>query len=281
MKKAYNFKKMFIYILPCLVCFMITFIVPFISGIGLSFFEWKSTIKSAKFVGFENYLIAFRDKYFIKSFFFTFRFVLVSVVSVNLIAFFFALILTSKIPLRNFFRTIIFMPNLIGGVILGYIWQIIINAVFYNFNVSIGSNENLGFLGLVLVVNWQLIGYMMVIYIASINTISKDLIDSSKVDGANFIQRLKNIIIPSVMPSITICLFLTIINTFKLFDVNLALTNGGPNRRTEMLAFNIIHTIFSERLPGVGLAKGFIFFIIIGWISSLQIKFTRKKEVEN
>ena len=281
MKKAYNFKKMFIYILPCLVCFMITFIVPFISGIGLSFFEWKSTIKSAKFVGFENYLIAFRDKYFIKSFFFTFRFVLVSVVSVNLIAFFFALILTSKIPLRNFFRTIIFMPNLIGGVILGYIWQIIINAVFYNFNVSVGSNENLGFFGLVLVVNWQLIGYMMVIYIASINTISKDLIDSSKVDGANFIQRLKNIIIPSVMPSITICLFLTIINTFKLFDVNLALTNGGPNRRTEMLAFNIIHTIFSERLPGVGLAKGFIFFIIIGWISSLQIKFTRKKEVEN
>lgn len=281
MKKAYSLKKLFIYILPCLVCFIITFIIPFISGIGLSFFEWKSTIKNAKFVGFDNYLIAFRDKYFIKSFLFTLRFVLASVVSINLIAFFFALILTTRIPLRNFFRTIIFMPNLIGGVVLGYIWQIIINAVFYNFNTSIGSNEKLGFLGLVLVVNWQLIGYMMVIYIASINTISKDLIDSSKVDGANFFQRLKNIVIPSVMPSITICLFLTIINTFKLFDVNLALTNGGPNRRTEMLAFNIIHTIFAERLPGVGLAKGFMFFIVIGWISSLQIKFTKKKEIEN
>lgn len=281
MKKAYNLKKLFIYILPCLVCFLIAFVIPFISGIGLSFFEWKTTIRKAEFVGFNNYVVAFKDKYFIDSFLFTLKFVLVSVFTINFFAFVFALILTSALPLRNLFRTIIFMPNLIGGVILGYIWQIIINALFYNLNTSIGSNENLGFFGLVLVVNWQLIGYMMVIYIASINTVNKELIDSSKVDGANFFQRLKNVIIPSIMPAITICLFLTIINTFKLFDVNLALTNGGPNRRTEMLALNIIHTIFSERLPGVGLAKGFIFFIIIGWISSLQVKFTRNKEVEN
>ncbi len=281
MIKAYRFNKLFVFILPCLICFAIAFIIPFISGVGLSFFEWKTTIQNAKFTGFNNYVVAFKDQYFIDSFLFTLKFVIVSVFLVNGLAFILALILTSVLPLKNLFRTIIFMPNLIGGVILGYIWQVIINALFYDLNTSIGSNENLGFLGLVLIINWQLVGYMMIIYIAGINNVSKDLTDASKVDGANFLKRVHHVIIPSVMSSITICFFLTLINTFKLFDANLALTNGGPNRRTEMLALNIIHTIFSERLPGVGLAKGFIFFIVIGGLSLMQVKFTRGKEIEN
>lgn len=172
------------------------------------------------------------------------------------------------------------MPNLIGGIILGYIWQVILNALFYKFNVSIGSNHDFGFIGLLIVMNWQLVGYMMIIYIAGIANVSTELIDASKVDGASYFQRLRHVILPSVMPAFTICLFLTITNSFKLFDQNLALTSGGPNRRTEMLALNIVHTIFNERLPGIGLAKAVIFFAIIGILALLQVRFTRRKEIE-
>lgn len=280
MKNTYQLKKVFIYLLPLLICFSISFVIPFLSGIFLSFFEWSTTIEKIKFVGINNYITAFKDINFLNSFVFTIKFSILSVITVNIIAYLLALILTSAIPLKNIFRTIIFMPNLIGGVILGFIWQILLNAIFYNFNTSIGSDENLGFLGLILITNWQLVGYMMIIYIASINNVNKDLIDASKIDGCNYFNRLINVIIPSTMNAITICLFLTINNTFKMYDANLALTNGGPNRRTEMLSLNIIYTIFKERKPGVGISKGVIFFIIIGLISIIQVKTTRKREIE-
>lgn len=280
MKKAYSLRRLFIFILPCLGCFLIAFVIPFIMGIILSLFEWKSTLLDAKFIFFHNYATAFADEYFRHAFVFTTKFTIISVITINLFAFGLALLLTRSGKLTNIFRTVFFMPNLIGGIILGYIWQVLLNSLFYGLNQSIGSNSDLGFIGLLIVMNWQLIGYMMIIYIAGITNVNQELLDAAKVDGANYFNRLRHVIIPSVMPALTICLFLTLTNSFKLFDQNLALTAGGPNRRTEMLALNIVHTIFSERLPGVGLAKAVMFFCLIGVIALVQVRFTRRKEVE-
>ncbi|MBQ6848384.1 MAG: sugar ABC transporter permease [Clostridia bacterium] len=251
-------------------------------GIFLSFTEFR-TVSDAQFVGIENYIKAFADgSGFLESLWFTVKFAVISVITINVIAFFLALILTKSVPGTKLFRTIFFMPNLIGGIVLGYIWQVIINGVLLNFNYSITSNPTFGFWGLVILMNWQMIGYMMIIYIAGIQNISGDILEAAKVDGAGSLITLTKIIIPSVMPSITICLFLTITNSFKLFDQNLALTAGAPANRTQMVALNIYETFYSRNgYEGVGQAKAVMFFIIVAVIALAQLYFTRRKEVES
>ena len=271
-----------IFVLPTLIAFLIAFAIPFCMGLFLSFTEFR-TVSDAQFVGFQNYIRAFRDDTgFLNALWFTVKFSVISVITINLAAFFMALILTKSVPGTKLFRTVFFMPNLIGGIVLGYIWQVIINGVLYNFGYSITSNPDFGFWGLVILMNWQMIGYMMIIYIAGIQNVPGDILEAAKVDGANGFVTLTKIIIPSIMPSVTICLFLTITNSFKLFDQNLALTAGAPANRTQMLALNIYDTFYSRNgYEGVGQAKAVIFFIIVAIIALSQLYFTRRKEVES
>lgn len=271
-----------IFVLPTLIAFLIAFVVPFVLGFILSFTEFR-TVTDATFVGIENYISAFtKDNTFLSSLWFTIRFAIMSVITINVIAFLFALMLTRAVPATKLFRTIFFMPNLIGGIVLGYIWQVIINGVLYRFGYSITSNSAFGYWGLIILMNWQMIGYMMIIYIAGIQNIPTDIIEASKVDGAGAFTTLYRIIIPSVMPSITICLFLTITNSFKLFDQNLALTAGAPANRTQMVALDIYNTFYSRTgFEGVGQAKAVIFFLIVAVIALAQLRFTRGKEVES
>ncbi len=271
-----------IFVLPTLIAFLIAFVIPFVLGFILSFTEFR-TVSDATFVGFSNYIRAFSDdNTFLTSLWFTVRFAVTSVITINVIAFLLALMLTRTVPATKFFRTVFFMPNLIGGIVLGYIWQVIINGILYRFNYSITSNSAFGFWGLVVLMNWQMIGYMMIIYIAGIQNIPTDIIEASKVDGAGAFTTLRKIIIPSVMPSITICLFLTITNSFKLFDQNLSLTAGAPGNRTQMVALDIYNTFYSRTgYEGVGQAKAVVFFIIVAVIALMQLKFTRSKEVEH
>lgn len=275
-------KKYFpIFVLPTLAAFAIAFAVPFILGMYLSFTEF-TTVIDAQWVGIKNYIRAFSNDDFINALWFTVRFTVVSVVTVNLAAFSLALLLTKGLKGTNLFRTALFMPNLIGGIVLGYIWQLIINGVLSFAGVTITYDPKYGFWGLVILMNWQLIGYMMVIYIAGIQNIPSELQDASKVDGANRLQTLRNVTIPLVMPSVTICLFLTITNSFKLFDQNLALTAGAPSKQTAMLSLDIYNTFYSRiGWEGVGQAKAVIFFVIVAVISFAQLALTRKREVEH
>ena len=213
---------------------------------------------------------------------FTVKFTVVSVISVNVLAFLLALLLTGTIKGTKLYRTVFFMPNLIGGIVLGYVWLAIINTILYGFGVTITYNPDYGFWGLVVMMNWQMIGYMMVIYISGIQNISNDLLEAAKIDGASKFQTLKSIILPLVLPSATINLFLTLTNSFKLFDQNLALTNGAPAEQTTMVALNIYKTFYGRMgWEGVGQAKAVIFFIIVGIISITQVYLTRSREVEN
>ncbi|MEE1074939.1 MAG: sugar ABC transporter permease [Acutalibacteraceae bacterium] len=271
-----------IFVMPTLLAFAVAFLIPFVLGFILSFTEFR-TVSDATFVGLENYIIALRDdSTFLPALWFTVKFAVVSVITINVIAFLLALMLTRTVPGTSLFRTVFFMPNLIGGIVLGYIWQVIINGVLYNFNFSITSNANFGFWGLIILMNWQMIGYMMIIYIAGIQNIPTDILEAARVDGAGALTILRKITIPSVMPSITICLFLTITNSFKLFDQNLALTAGAPANKTQMVALDIYNTFYSRTgFEGVGQAKAVIFFIIVAIIALAQLKFTRGKEVES
>lgn len=271
-----------IFVMPTLIAFLIAFAIPFVLGVLLSFTEFR-TVSDATFVGFSNYVRAFTDdRLFIDALWFTVKFAVISVIGINVIAFILAMLFTRDIPGTNFFRTVFFMPNLIGGIVLGYIWQVIINGVLYKFGYSITSNPTYGFWGLVILMHWQMIGYMMIIYIAGIQNIPTDILEAARVDGANAFTTLFKITIPSVMPSITICLFLTITNSFKLFDQNLALTAGAPANRTQMLALDIYNTFYSRTgYEGVGQAKAVIFFIIVAVIALLQLNLTRRKEVES
>jgi raffinose/stachyose/melibiose transport system permease protein len=275
-------KKYFAFFtLPTLIAFTISFLIPFLLGIYLSFTKF-TTVTNSQWVGIENYFRAFTDdKNFINALIFTVKFAVVSVVSINLFAFSIALLLTRKLKGTNVFRTVFFMPNLIGGIILGYIWQLIINGVLIRFGVDITYRAEYGFWGLIILMNWQMVGYMMIIYIAGIQSISKELIEAAKIDGANSWQILRNITIPLVMPAVTICTFLTVSNSFKLFDQNLALTAGAPARSTSMLALDIFNTFYgSMGYEGVGQAKAVIFFLIVAIIVLLQLRFSRSMETE-
>ena len=269
-----------IFLVPTMAAFLIGFIIPFIEGIYLSFCKF-TTIKDAKFVGIQNYIEAFKDSNFIGSFKFTTLFAIVSLVLINVLAFLVALALTQNIKGKNIFRTVFFMPNLIGGIVLGYVWQLIFDGIFVKFDTALKLNETLGFWGLVILVGWQQIGYMMIVYIAGLQAIPGDIQEAAMIDGANRMQRLFKITIPNMMPSITICTFLTITNSFKLFDQNLALTGGEPLHKTEMLALNIYSTFYGRvGAEGVGQAKAVVFFIIVVAIGLLQLKLTRDKEVQ-
>lgn len=269
-----------IFLLPTMAAFLIGFIIPFVEGIYLSFCNF-TTIKDAKFVGIQNYIEAFKDSNFLGSFKFTTLFAIVSLVLINVLAFLIALALTQNIKGKNIFRTVFFMPNLIGGIVLGYVWQLIFDGIFVKFDTALKLNETLGFWGLVILVGWQQIGYMMIVYIAGLQAIPGDIQEAAMIDGATRMQRLFKITIPNMMPSITICTFLTITNSFKLFDQNLALTGGEPLHKTEMLALNIYSTFYGRvGAEGVGQAKAVVFFIIVVAIGLLQLKLTRDKEVQ-
>ena len=271
-----------IFVLPTLIAFLIAFLIPFFMGIYLSFCDFR-TVTDAEFTGIANYIVAIKDDTtFLPALWFTVKFTLISVISVNLISFSLALMLTKSVPLTRFFRAVFFMPNLIGGIVLGYIWQVIINGILLNFGYSITSKPIFGFWGLVVLMNWQMIGYMMVIYIAGISNISPDILEAARVDGAGSFTILRKITIPSVMPSITICLFLSITNAFKMFDQNLSLTAGAPSDKTQMLALDIYNTFYSRiGEEGVAQAKAVIFFVIVAVISLLQLRLTKSYEVEN
>lgn len=277
-----SLKKYFpIFVLPTLIAFSIAFVVPFIIGFLLSFTEF-TTVTDAEFNGVQNYVDAFSKREgFVSSFGFTALVVVVSVITVNVFAFSIAWILTRKLRGTNFFRTVFFMPNLIGGIVLGYTWQSMINAVLAKYSTTIIADWKFGYVGLIVLINWQLVGYMMIIYIAGLQNVPPELIEAAELDGANKWGVLRHVTIPMVMPSITICLFLTFANTFKMFDQNLALTNGSPRHRTEMVALNIVDTMFNRTgVEGVGQAKAVIFVVVVIVFALFQLRATRSREVE-
>ena len=275
---------------PVVAAFIIGFVWPFIQGIYLSFCKFR-LISDAEFVGFDNYIKALGDKSFTHSFWYTALFAVVSVILINVLAFIVAYVLTQNIKGSNLFRTVFFMPNLIGGIVLGYIWSMIFDGILTHFGTSILLEAKYGFWGLIILMCWQQIGYMMIIYIAGLQAVPEDMIEAAHIDGASRSQTLFKVTIPNVMPSITICMFLSLTNGFKLFDQNLALTGGQPFtimsdgttvKQTEMLALNIYNTFYgqSSTSQGVAQAKAVLFFILVAGLGLAQLGYTRRKEVQ-
>lgn len=272
-------KKYFpVFVLPTAAAFVIGFIVPFVLAVYLSFCSF-TTVNDAKFVGISNYIEAFKDATFVHSIGFSALFTVVTVILINVLAFAVALCLTQKIKGTNLFRTVFFMPNLIGGIVLGYVWQLLFNGILAYFNRTLTYSSVYGFWGLVILLCWQQVGYMMILYIAGLQNIAGDMLEAAQVDGATGAQRLFNIIIPSVRPTIVICTFMTLTNGFKLFDQNLALTAGEPSRATEMVALNIYNTFYGSTATyrGVGQAKAVLFAIALTVVGVIQMRFTAGK----
>ncbi|MBQ4131315.1 MAG: sugar ABC transporter permease [Clostridia bacterium] len=278
------------FLLPMVSAFAIGFVWPFLQGIYLSFCDFR-LISDAKWVGLKNYISVFQDTNFMRSFGYTAVFAVVSLAIINVLAFMVAYVLTLEIKGSNIFRTVFFMPNLIGGIVLGYIWSMIFDGILSQFDTSILQESTWGFWGLIILLCWQQIGYMMIIYIAGLQSVPGDMLEAAKIDGASGAQTLFRVIIPNVMPSITICTFLSLTNGFKLFDQNLALTGGQPFiiqpdgsaiKTTEMLALNIYSTFYGQgaSAPGYAQAKAVIFFILVAALGLLQLSFTRKREVQ-
>ena len=254
MEKAFK-KRFVILMLPTLIAFIIAFIIPFVLGIYLSFTKF-TTVTDAQWIGLSNYIVAFRDKDFLASLLFTVKFVLVNLVTINLIAFMLAYVLSRKLRGTNIFRTVIFMPNLLGGIVLGYIWQLIINGFLSFFKTTLTADAAYGFWGMVLAMNWQMIGYMMVIYIA------EEVKEAALIDGVTRGQMIRKIILPLIMPAITICLFMTTTNAFKMFDLNLALTAGLPGKSTSLVALDIYNSFYNRMgYEGVGQTKAVMFLL--------------------
>ncbi len=275
---------------PVMVTFVICFVWPFLQGIYLSFCDFR-LISDAKFIGLGNYVKAFQDASFRHAFWYTAMFAVVSLLIINVFAFVVAYFLTKGIRGSNLFRTVFFMPNLIGGIVLGYIWSMIFDGILSRFNSSILLEARYGFWGLIILMCWQQIGYMMIIYIAGLQNVSGDMLEAAGIDGATETQALFRVTIPNVMPSITICTFLSLTNGFKLFDQNLALTAGQPFliqpgggiiKTTEMLALNIYNTFYSSGTAsqGIAQAKAVIFFILVAGLGLVQLVYTRRKEVQ-
>ena len=272
-----------IFVLPTLAAFIIGFIIPFLQGAYLAFCQF-TTVRDATFIGISNFISALRDTTFTHAFWYNCAFVVVSTLAINVGGLAVALILTKAIRGTNAFRTVFFMPNLIGGIVLGYIWQILLNcALTLLERPLLQLDPTAGFWGLVILMCWQQIGYMMIIYIAGLQSIPGDVLEAAVIDGASAPQRLFRVTIPMLMPSITICLFLTITNSFKLFDQNMALTGGNPAHQSELLAYNIYYTFYGRSGPqwrGIGQAKAVIFCVIVVAIALIQLRVTRKKEVQ-
>ena len=279
-----NIKKWWpLFLLPTFAAFVIGFIIPFVQGVYLSFCKFQ-TVNKATFIGLSNYVKAFADAQFSHAFWFTVRFTVVSTLLINILALIIALFLTRGIKGTNLFRTVFFMPNLIGGIVLGYIWQILLNCVLSLLGKPLlALDSTYGYWGLIILMCWQQIGYMMIIYIAGLQSIPNDYMEAAKIDGATTLQTLWHVKLPNLMPSITICSFLSLTNSFKLFDQNLALTAGEPAHMSEMLALNIYNTFYVRsgiQWKGIGQAKAVIFCIIVVFISLIQLKATRSKEVQ-
>ena len=271
-----------LFLLPTFIAFCIGFLYPFGKGLFLSFCDFKTTSKWT-WSGLNNYMKAFADDSFIHAFWYTAGFALVSLLIINILAFTVAYLLTKGIKGSNIFRTVFFMPNLIGGIVLGYIWSMIFDGILSRYNTSILLNSTYGFWGLIILMAWQQIGYMMIIYIAGLQAVPGDMLEAAKIDGASEWKTLWHITIPNVMPSITICTFLTLTNSFKLYDQNLALTNGRPYNgaihTTEMLALNIVNSN-TLKTKGIGQAKAVMFFVLVAIIGIFQMKSTHDKEVQ-
>lgn len=274
---------------PLMLMFFIIMIVPFITGIGYSFVSWDGLAKSEKiFVGLSNYTKLFSDTQFLASIVRTTVFTLVTVLIVNILALAFALLVTTKLKVRNIARTMLFLPYLIGGLILGYIWQYVLGEAMTSLSEMTGMetlffnwlvDKDFAFYAMIVVATWQMAGYMMIVYIAGLESISDDVIEAAQTDGAGFWQTLLHVKLPLLMSSVTICLFLTLSNCFKIYDVNVSLTGGGPNNSTEMVSMNIFNEIFTKSNFGYGQAKAVLFFVIVAIITLIQVKVTKDKEV--
>lgn len=290
MKKLKDKAWYSLFVLPLVLVFTTVVIIPFVIGIGYSFISWDGMPLNEKtFVGFDNYIRLFMDKRFMESALYTVLFTIFSVLIINLLGLSFALMVTGKIKVRNAARTMLFMPYLIGGLILGYIWKFIFTDLFNSIGEFTGLTSTFfswllhpkyALIAMIIVTTWQMAGYIMIIYINGIQAMPEDVIEAAKVDGAGFWQTLIRIKFPLIMPSFTICLFLTLSNCFKIFDVNFSLTGGGPNNATEMMAMNIYNEIFSLSNYGYGQAKAIIFFLAVAAITLIQVSITKKREVE-
>jgi len=279
-----------LFTVPLLTVFSIVVLIPFIIGIWYSFISWDGIAANPKvFVGFENYAKLFQDERFLKSAWLTIKFTFFALIIVNTFGLVLSLLVTAKLRTSNIARTLFFMPNLIGGLILGYIWKFIFTDAFKYIGENTGFdsvffnwllNPQYALLAIVVVFAWQMAGYTMIIYIAGIQGIPDDLMEAARVDGANGWHRLTKIIFPLLMPSFTICLFLTLSGAFKIFDVNLSLTAGGPVNSTEMFAMNIFNEIFGYSRYGIGQAKAIVFFIVVATITLIQVYITKKREVQ-
>ena len=279
-----------VFVLPTLIAFTIGFLAPFVLGVYLSFCKF-TTVTDARFIGLGNYAKILGDGDFLHSLWFTALFTIVTVLLINIFAFAVAMLLTKKIKGTNIFRTVFFMPNLIGGIVLGYVWQLLLNGILAHFQKTLTYSSKYGFWGLVILMLWQQIGYMMIIYIAGLQSVPEDMLEAARIDGATNWQTLWKVTIPNMMSSFTICIFLTLTNGFKLFDQNLALTGGRPFlqqadgsviKTTEMLALNIYNSFYSGsgNNRGVAQAKAVLFFILVAAIGLIQLRATRKKEVQ-
>ena len=289
MKSSNNKKDFCIFALPGIFCFFAVVLIPFLYGVYLTLTDWNGVSKEKNFIGLANFSGVMKDTQFWSSLTLTFKYVIAVVILVNVLAFGIAYLLTRGIKGQNFFRAGFFTPNLIGGIVLGYIWQFVFSRVFVNIGESTGwsffeaswlSDPDKAFLALVVVSVWQLSGYMILIYVAGFMGLSKDVMEAASIDGASGWVKLKNIILPLMMSSITICLFLTLSRAFMVYDVNLSLTAGAPYGTTEMAAMHVYEKAFTSRQFGVGQAEAFILFIIVACISGLQVYFTKKREVE-
>jgi len=285
-----KFKTYLIFAGPTTFAFFTVIILPFLYGIYLTFTDWDGLSETYTFVGLLNYLQVFKDKVFWTSFLLTLKYVIFTVILINVIAFFLAYMLTSGVKGQNFFRAGFFTPNLIGGILLGFIWRFVFSDILvylgesYNIAILSGSwlsDPKKAFWALVIVTVWQYTGYMMVIYISGFVNIPRDLLEAANIDGANFWQRLKNVILPLMVPSFTISIFLTLQRGFMVYDINLALTNGGPYKSTELISLHIYNTAFLSQQYGIGQAKAFFLFFVVTVITLLQVYFSKKLEVEN
>jgi len=294
-----NTPLFFLFLFPSVFAFLMVIVIPFIMGLFFSFTDWNAiTGTEVKWVGFKNYIAVFQDVTFLHSFLVTVIYAVMSVAVLNVCAFFMALLVTTKLKFTGIYRAGFFLPNLIGGLILGYIWQFIFNNAIPSFGGAIGftwlhdnlflANRYLALLAIVTVGTWQYAGYIMMIYVASIQGIPDSLLEAAQIDGVNYWQRLKNIIFPLVAPAFTVSMFLTLVNSFKQFDVNFALTAGGPSgmfmdraiMTNEFLALNIYQTAFSFRQLAQGQSKAIIFFIVLAAISLIQVRANKKREIE-
>ena len=272
-----------VFVLPTLIAFTIGFLAPFVLGVYLSFCKF-TTVTDARFIGLGNYAKILGDGDFLHSLWFTALFTIVTVLLINIFAFAVAMLLTKKIKGTNIFRTVFFMPNLIGGIVLGYIWQTLLNGLLSKWGQPLlALSAKNGFIGMLILLCWQQIGYMMIIYVAGLNNVSPDLIEAAQIDGATSRQILFKIKLPMIMPSVTICTFLTLTNGFKMFDQNLSLTGGDPAKQSQLLALNIYDTFYARSGPqwkGIGQAKAVVFFILVVAIALIQLKATSSKEVQ-